>query len=123
MSLKQMESAVRQAKLPEGQMTWWPRWLEKYARWTRQIDANRIEIREQSLIELLRSLRDSGKNAYTRLQLVRAVQFYQQQVLVADSPDSWSMGPSIVDKHFRGNLGTQQLRLGSNLGVQNVGDA
>ena len=68
MSLVQMQEKVKQQKLTEGQVIWWPRWLEKYARWTRQFKADRIEIREQPLIQLLQTLRDSGKSQVNALR-------------------------------------------------------
>ncbi len=47
----------------------------------------KIVIRTESLIELLRQLRDLGKKAFVRLQLVRAVEFYQRHVLAVSEPD------------------------------------
>ena len=87
MSLERMEGAVRKATLSEGDAKWFPRWLECYARWTRELSCAAIEIREKELIQLLRSLRDSGKPAFTRLQVVRSLEFYQRHVLSSVSPD------------------------------------
>jgi integron integrase len=87
MSLVRMQSKIQQSGLPEGDTKWWPRWLERYARWTKQLSAENIEICERQLVQLLRSMRDGGKNAFTRLQVVRALEFYQRQVICVDSPD------------------------------------
>jgi hypothetical protein len=61
--------------------------MNVYARSIGQINAPRIDISRDSLIALLRNLRDSGKSAWVRLQVVRAVEFYQQVVLHDSVPD------------------------------------
>lgn len=66
---------------------WWPKWMETYARSVHQVDAPRIDISRESLISLLQRLRDSGKSAWVRLQVVRAVEFYQKSVLQSSVPD------------------------------------
>jgi integron integrase len=61
--------------------------METYARSIHQLDAHRIEISRESLITLLQRMRDSGKSAWVRLQVVRAVEFYQKSVLQSAVPD------------------------------------
>lgn len=78
MSLAEMKQALRVAELGENEVMGWPKLLERYAQWTRQERCDRIEIRSESLIQLLRSLRDSGKNAYASLEVVGA----------SDAPDN-----------------------------------
>ena len=40
MSLERMDTAVRKATLSVGDAKWFPRWLERYARWTRQLSTD-----------------------------------------------------------------------------------
>jgi hypothetical protein len=87
MSVQKFAAAVESARLKESETKWFPRWLERYAKWTRQLDAVTIEIRAEPLLQLLRSLRDAGKNAFTRLQVVRALEFYQKSVSKNSEPD------------------------------------
>ncbi|MBL8809476.1 MAG: hypothetical protein JNM43_04790 [Planctomycetaceae bacterium] len=71
MSIQQFLVAVKAEKLSEGDAKWFPRWVDRYAQWTSQKGADKIVIRTESLIELLRQLRDSGKKAFMRLQGIR----------------------------------------------------
>lgn len=87
MSIQQFLVAVKAEKLSEGDAKWFPRWVDRYAQWTSQKGADKIAIRTESLIELLRQLRDSGKKAFVRLQVVRALEFYQRHVLAVSEPD------------------------------------
>jgi len=86
-SIQQFLVAVKAEKLSEGDAKWFPRWVDRYAQWTSQKGADKIVIRTESLIELLRQLRDSGKKAFMRLQVVRALEFYQRHVLAESEPD------------------------------------
>lgn len=87
MSLSEMTRLANSSGLAESDAKWWPKWVKVYARSIGQIHAPRIDISRDSLIALLRSLRDSGKSAWVRLQVVRAVEFYQQIVLHDSVPD------------------------------------
>ncbi len=78
---------MRQGGLPEGDVAWFPTWLEKYARWTSQADSERIQVSEERAIAFLRHLRDAGKKAFVRLQVVRALEFYLRSVLNEMAPD------------------------------------
>ena len=87
MSVRKFSAAVKARGLSESEVTWFPRWLERYAKWSGQADAITIEIRPESLLQLLQSLRDSGKKAFTRLQLVRSLELYQKCVSKTSEPD------------------------------------
>ena len=87
MSLSEMVRLANRSGLAEIDAKWWPKWVNVYARSMAQIHAPRIEISRDSLIALLRNLRDSGKSAWVRLQVVRAVEFYQRVVLHDSVPD------------------------------------
>ena len=73
MSIPQFLVAVKAEKLSEGDTKWFPRWLDRYAQWTSRRQADKIVIRTQSLIELLR---DSGKKVFMRLEVVRTLEIY-----------------------------------------------
>ncbi|MFN9718526.1 MAG: integron integrase [Planctomycetota bacterium] len=87
MSLKEMARLANSSGLAKKDAEWWPKWMAMYARSTRQIDSLRIDISRESLITLLQRIRDSGKSAWVRLQVVRAVEFYQKSVLQSSVPD------------------------------------
>ncbi|MFN9160086.1 MAG: site-specific integrase, partial [Planctomyces sp.] len=87
MSLSEMAKLANSSGLAKSDAQWWPKWMETYARSVHQVDAPRIDISRESLISLLQRLRDSGKSAWVRLQVVRAVEFYQKSVLQSSVPD------------------------------------
>ena len=87
MSLSEMTRLANKSGLAKNDAQWWPKWMEAYARSVHQVDAPRIGISRESLISLLRRMRDSGKSAWVRLQVVRAVEFYQESVLQSSVPD------------------------------------
>ena len=87
MSLSEMIKLANSSGLAKSDAQWWPKWMERYARSVHQVDAPRIDISRGSLISLLQRLRDSGKSAWVRLQVVRAVEFYQKSVLQSSVPD------------------------------------
>ncbi len=87
MSLNEMARLAKSSGLAKNDAQWWPKWMETYARSVHQVDAPRIDISRESLISLLQRMRDSGKSAWVRLQVVRAVEFYQKSVLQSVVPD------------------------------------
>jgi integron integrase len=87
MSIRKFAAAVKSGGLSESEAKWFPHWFERYVKWTGQLDAVTIEIRAEPLLQLLRSLRDSGKKAFTRLQVVRSLEFYQKSVSKTSEPD------------------------------------
>jgi len=87
MSLSEMARLANSSGLAKNDAQWWPKWMEAYARSVHQVDAPRIDVSRDNLISLLRRMRDSGKSASVRLQVVRAVEFYQKAVLQSSVPD------------------------------------
>ena len=87
MSLSEMARLAKNSGLAKNDAQWWPKWMEAYARSVHQVDAPRIDISRESLISLLQRMRDSGKSVWVRLQVVRAVEFYQKSVLQSSVPD------------------------------------
>lgn len=70
MFLSEMVKLANKSGLAKSDAQWWPKWMEAYARSVHQVDAPRIDISRESLISLLRRMRDSGKSAWVRLQVV-----------------------------------------------------
>jgi hypothetical protein len=87
MSLFEMASSANSRGLAKYDAQSLPKWMEAYARSVHQVDVSRISISRESLISLLRRMRDSGKSAWVRLQVVRAVEFYRKSVLQSSVPD------------------------------------
>lgn len=76
MSVKQFRKRLAQLNGPEKDRTWFPRLLESFARAQGELDAEIVSIDEDVVISYLRSMRDAGKPAWQRLQLVRALESY-----------------------------------------------
>ena len=97
MSLSEMARLANSSGLEKNDAQWWPTWMEAYARSSHQVDALRIDISRERLISLLRRMRDSGKSAWVRLQVVRAVEFYQTRVLQSSVPDLRDVGLTLEE--------------------------
>ena len=66
---------------------WFPTWVERYARFSKQSRSSPLVVDHELLIEFLRSLRESGVPAWQRLQTARAVECYRDVVLSAATPN------------------------------------
>ncbi len=86
MSLGRMRREVDLAGLSESQRKWWPRHLKAFAEASQQRPAVEMTVKEEAVIQFLRSCRDAGFPAWQRLEIVRAIQFYQQRVLRTSEP-------------------------------------
>ena len=75
------------AGLGDSRKTWWPRHLKAFAEATQQRPAVELSVSEEAVIQFLRSRRDAGYPAWQRLEIVRAIQFYQQRVLKRAEPN------------------------------------
>jgi len=87
MSIRKFAAAVKSGGLSESEAKWFPHWLERYVKWTGQLAAVTIKTRAEPLLHLLRSLRDSGRKSFTRLQVVRSLELYQESVSKTSEPD------------------------------------
>ena len=120
-SVRKFVAAVRTRGLSESEVTWFPRWLERYAKWSVQADAVTIEIRAESLLQLLQSLRDSGKKAFTRLQLVRSLELYQKCVSKTSEPDLSPFRTKLEElAAHEDQSGRSQRNLGQNSDASNI---
>ena len=66
---------------------WFPTWVERYARFSKQSRSSPLVVDHELLIEFLRTLRESGVPAWQRLQTARAVECYRDVVLSAATPN------------------------------------
>ena len=73
MSLREVTKLANSSGLAKNDTQWWPKSMEAYARSVHQVDAPPIDISRERLISLFRRMRDSGKSAWVRLEVVRAV--------------------------------------------------
>lgn len=87
MSIRKFAAALNSGGLTESDAKSFPHWFERYAKRTGQLDAVTIETRAEPLLHLLRSFRDPGKKSFTRLQVVRSLELYQESVSKTFEPD------------------------------------
>jgi len=81
MSVILFKKRVAQAVKNENDKLWYPRLLVAFARSIDVSDSQSIPIDPDQVIVYLRSMRDAGKPAWQRLQLVRALEAYQATVV------------------------------------------
>jgi integron integrase len=90
MSLKLATGTIASASLSENDQKWFPRWLSKYATWSRSKPDAALPIRQDLVIAFLRSIKTQGKPAWQRWQAIRAIEFYANHVLHEAAP--WIAG-------------------------------
>lgn len=86
MSLERVAVAIRNSLLSDNDRTWFPRWLGKLAAWLKVDHGRDLPLTRDSLIGFLQAIKQQGKPAWQRLQVVRAVEFYAAQVLKHHAP-------------------------------------
>ena len=87
MSYKTLTSILRTAKLRSNDRIWFAKWLDGYRRFYGVGPNDSIPISRDSVIDFLRQQKASGRQAWQRLQMVKAIQFYQTSVLRNDSTE------------------------------------
>jgi len=86
MSYQELTSRLKSAKLPPNDRIWFGRWVDAYRRFCRVGRNDSISISRESVIAFLRQQKAGGREAWQRLQMVKAIQFYQSAVLRSNSP-------------------------------------
>ncbi len=86
MSVNEFKRRIPQTVEAEQDRIWFPRLLAGFARAIGQSDSQTLSIVAEEVIAYLQSLRDTGKPAWQRLQLVRALCTYQALVLKKMEP-------------------------------------
>ncbi len=70
----------------EKDQVWFPRLLAAFARSIGKSNAEQLAIQTDQVIAYLQSMRDAGRPAWQRLQLVRAIETYQAVILREQEP-------------------------------------
>jgi hypothetical protein len=86
MSYQKAVSVLKSAKLPPSDRVWFGRWIDGYRQF---LDAGRgdwLSVSRESVIGFLRQQKAKGRQAWQRLQMVKALEFYQTAVLRSSSP-------------------------------------
>ena len=72
---------------------WFGRWLRRYAVFLRQSECATLLVSQSSVKKLCRTLLAPEVPAWQRLQAVRAIEFYGNQVLETAEPDLLEIQP------------------------------
>ena len=86
MSYQRLKSKLKSAELRPNDRAWFGRWMDGYRRFCRVGPSDSIPISRESVIGFLRQKKTSGRQAWQRLQMVKAIQFYQISILRSESP-------------------------------------
>ncbi len=81
MSLDKMLVAVRKADLPKNDREWFPRRLNWFAEFSGTGRQDTIPIERDAVVGFLKYQKERRKLAWQRLQAVRTIEFYRDQVL------------------------------------------
>ena len=84
MSLAKLNVLVGGSGLQKSDQQWYPRWVRVFAVFTRQTDAVAISAERDTVIRFLQEQKRQGKQAWQRLQAVRAIRFYLREVVAGD---------------------------------------
>ena len=87
MSVQRFEIVVKLAKIEDNDRVWFGRWLRRYAVFLRQPDSVPLLVSQDSVKQFCRMLLTGKTLAWQRLQAVRAIEFYRNQVLETAEPD------------------------------------
>lgn len=86
MSYQKLASRLKAAKLRPNDRIWFARWVDGYRRFCRVGLNDSIPVSRESVIAFLQQQKAGGREAWQRLQMVKAIQFYQGAVLQSNSP-------------------------------------
>ena len=87
MSVQRFEIVVKLAKIEDNDRVWFGRWLSRYAVFLRQPENVSLLVSQDSVKQFCRVLLAGKTLAWQRLQAVRAIEFYRNQVLETAEPD------------------------------------
>ncbi|MFO7906816.1 MAG: site-specific integrase, partial [Pirellulaceae bacterium] len=86
MSYQKLTSMLKSAKPRPNDRLWFGRWVDGYRRFCRVGPNDSIPINRESVIGFLRQQKAGGKQAWQRLQMVKAIQFCQTAVPRTHAP-------------------------------------
>lgn len=87
MSASQLVAVLKSAKIHPDDKIWFPKIIRHFAAFTNCTPGQPIDFDPQIVIEFLRSLKKQGRKAWQRLQAVRAIEFYRDQIKRQSDPD------------------------------------
>ena len=87
MSVERFLVVLKLARIHEDDGVWFGRWLRRYAVFLRQPDSVPLLVSQASVKQFCRTLLAREVPAWQRLQAVRAIEFYRNQVLETAEPD------------------------------------
>jgi len=89
MSYKKLTSMLKSVQLRANDRIWYGRWVDEYRRFCRVTPNDPIRINRDWVIGFLRKQKAKGRQAWQRLQIVKAIEFYQTAVLGTRSTGCW----------------------------------
>lgn len=87
MSYKKLKHLLDSSKLPIQDRVWFARWVDRYRRYCRVQPNDPVPISRESVIAFLQQQKARGRQAWQRLQMVKALQFYQTSVCRCEATD------------------------------------
>ena len=87
MSVERFQVVLKLASLEESDKVWFGRWLRRYAVFLRQPEHASLLISQNSVKQFCRTLLAREVPTWQRLQAVRAIEFYRNEVLHSADPD------------------------------------
>lgn len=80
MSVREFRRAVKLADLKGSDQTWFPKWIDSYAKATQPHNTGCLVLNKSLVVRFLQRLRDNGTPAWQRLQAARSLEFYQLEL-------------------------------------------
>ena len=87
MSSAKFTSVLKSAKLRENDRIWFGRWVDGYRKSCGVGPNARVPVQRDSVIAMLRGQKAKGGEAWQRLQIVKAIEYYRNTVLRTAEPD------------------------------------
>ncbi len=87
MSVAKFRYELGQAKVAHNDRVWFPRWVQRLAKFQQLDDRQTIAVDTDSVVAFSTSVRKAGTPAWQRLQGVRAIESYRNLVLKTKEPD------------------------------------
>jgi len=87
MSIDRFQVVLKLANIHEDDRVWFGRWLRRYAVFLRQSATALLPVSQNGVKQFCRTLLAREVPAWQRLQAVRAIEFYRNEVLNSAEPD------------------------------------
>ena len=87
MSVERFQVVLKLANIEDKDKVWFGRWLRRYAVFLRQPETELLQISQSGVKQFCRTLLARAVPAWQRLQAVRAIEFYRNEVLATAEPD------------------------------------